>query len=203
MERDEILQRIANHLIMNTCYISDQGLFHGKMGIILFFVHYSKYTNKMIYDEFGQDLLDDICDNLDSNLSVYFESGLSGIGWGILYLIENGFLEGDPNVILKEIDRKIVEMNLLKISNYSLSNGLNGILLYLKKRFTYGIDESIYDDAYMDNFQETIARQNSKSTFDLQRLVSLNYCSVNFENMNKSACGLNGCAGYGLNMILK
>ena len=37
-EEDKILlQQIANHLIVNSSFLDDLGLYHGKMGLVLFF----------------------------------------------------------------------------------------------------------------------------------------------------------------------
>lgn len=41
-DKDQILTRIANHLIINTSFMTDLGLYHGKMGIVLFFAHYAQ-----------------------------------------------------------------------------------------------------------------------------------------------------------------
>ena len=43
-EKDILLRRIANHLILHSIDIEDIGLFHGKMGVVLFFAHYARYT---------------------------------------------------------------------------------------------------------------------------------------------------------------
>lgn len=39
------LLSIANHLLLHTSFMTNLGLFYGKMGSVLFFVHYAKYTN--------------------------------------------------------------------------------------------------------------------------------------------------------------
>ena len=74
---DELLYRIANHLIMHTSYFSNLGLYHGKMGIVLFFAHYARFTNCSIYDDFAGELIDDIFEDIDDELPINFESGLS------------------------------------------------------------------------------------------------------------------------------
>jgi hypothetical protein len=48
---DELLLRIARHLIMHASFLTDLGLFHGKMGIVLFLpimpsIQYRKYTHE-------------------------------------------------------------------------------------------------------------------------------------------------------------
>ena len=52
-EKDILLRRIANHLILHSIDIEDIGLFHGKMGVVLFFAHYARYTDSAIYDDFA------------------------------------------------------------------------------------------------------------------------------------------------------
>ena len=41
----ELLAKIADHLIINSSFLDNLGLLHGKMGIVIFFYHYSQYTN--------------------------------------------------------------------------------------------------------------------------------------------------------------
>ena len=96
-EKDILLRRIANHLILHSIDIEDIGLFHGKMGVVLFFAHYARYTDSAIYDDFAGELLEEICENIPETLPINLETGLCGIGWGIEYLIQNGFMEGDSN----------------------------------------------------------------------------------------------------------
>lgn len=56
------LLSIANHLILHTSTMSDLGLFYGKMGSVLFFIHYAKHTNNSIYDDFAGEILDEFED---------------------------------------------------------------------------------------------------------------------------------------------
>ena len=149
---DELLYRIANHLIMHTSYFSNLGLYHGKMGIVLFFAHYARFTNCSIYDDFAGELIDDIFEDIDDELPINFESGLCGIGWGIEYLLKNGFLEDCSSEILSEIDKKIMEKDLTRISDISVKTGLKGISYYIYKRIN-SLDRSLnivsFDEKYL------------------------------------------------------
>ena len=60
----ELLKRIANHLIINSSFLDNLGLFHGKMGIVIFFYHYSRYTHNPLYEEFAGELLDEIFEEI-------------------------------------------------------------------------------------------------------------------------------------------
>lgn len=73
-------QRMIHHLMLKSGSMEDIGLFYGKMGIAIFFFCYGRSKNNSVYTDMGEDLLDDIWENLDSSISVSLDSGLSGIG---------------------------------------------------------------------------------------------------------------------------
>lgn len=131
---NEQLNRIAQHHILYGSFNSDLGLFNGKMGIIIFFFHYSRYLKNSLYEHFAFDLLNDIIADIHNEMSICLSKGLCGIGWGINYLICNKFIEGDPNEILVDIDNKIMEFDPHRVSNYSLEFGLEGIACYIFSR---------------------------------------------------------------------
>ena len=83
-------------------------LFHGKMGISIYLFHLSKIESNPEYQTMAEQLLDQImqCD-LSPNHSVTVEDGLAGVGLGVIYLIKNGFVEGDINELLEVIDNEI------------------------------------------------------------------------------------------------
>lgn len=150
-------QRIIHRLLMTSNICKDIGLFHGKAGIMLFFMHYYQYTNKILFENVALDLLDEITNNLSKSLSIDFESGLCGIAWAINYLIERKRVEGDSLEICEDIDNKIMETDPCRLNDYSLKNGLGGILLYVlshiklvyKQRQTYPFDSDYMHDLYI------------------------------------------------------
>ena len=44
-------QHIIHHLLLRSSVGIDVGLYHGKMGLILFFVHYFRHTGQPVYDD--------------------------------------------------------------------------------------------------------------------------------------------------------
>lgn len=201
---DELLYRIANHLIMHTSYFSNLGLYHGKMGIVLFFAHYARFTNCSIYDDFAGELIDDIFEDIDDELPINFESGLCGIGWGIEYLLKNGFLEDCSSEILSEIDKKIMEKDLTRISDISVKTGLKGISYYIYKRIN-SLDRSLnivsFDEKYLkvwNKLTETMTIPSDKDI--LLEIVE----TTPIRSLEEWKIGINnGCAGYGLKYLLK
>lgn len=134
MNQEEHLQRIVRHLIINSSFCPSLGLYHGKMGIIIALFHYARYKNNSIYTDFAWDLLNEVFDNIHLVDSVSLESGYGGIGWALVYLIKNNFLDGDPDFILSEIDEIISKVDLDKIDDLSVDKGLLGLLCYIKAR---------------------------------------------------------------------
>ena len=204
-EKNEILARIANHLIMNTSFITDLGLYHGKMGIILFFVHYAKYSGETIYDDFAGELLDEVFEEFHTNLPINFESGLCGIGWAIGYLLKNNFIEGDSDVILEDVDRKIMERDILRIMDNSFEKGLAGISLYVETRLKSNrksVKTLTFDEVYLNNIEKIDSQIKNTIPKDVLFEI-LNYSSSN-NDLLKMELGLHkGCSGIGLKMILQ
>ena len=57
---DDCLLRIANVLLLNASFLDNPGLLNGKMGIAIFFYHYSRFTKNKIYENFAGVLVDEI-----------------------------------------------------------------------------------------------------------------------------------------------
>lgn len=128
---DNRLQRIANVLLLNTSFIDNPGLLKGKMGIAIFFYHYARYTGNKIFEDYAGELIDEIYEEINKNTPLDFEDGLTAIGWGIEYLVQNGFVGADTDEILEEIDKAVYQKILLGLDY----NELQGCLLYQLTRF--------------------------------------------------------------------
>lgn len=128
---DELLNRIARYLIINASFSDSIGLFHGKMGIVIFFYHYACYIKNSIYEEFAGELLEEIYEEVHADVPIGFESGLCGIAWGIEYLEQNKFVEGNTAIILKNIDLFLMEREPKRMIDLSFRHGLAGIGFYV------------------------------------------------------------------------
>lgn len=147
--KKEILDKIVPYLIINTSYCESLGLFHGKMGTVLFFAHYAHFIKNDLYDDFAGEILNEVLNKIHVNLPIDFEYGYCGIGWGIEYLIRHNFLEEEED-ILSDIDSKIMERDPLRINDLSFKNGLAGILFYVLTRCTNRFQTNIFDKAYLE-----------------------------------------------------
>jgi len=109
---DSRLQRIANVLLLNTSLTNNIGLLDGKMGIAIFFYQYSRYTGNQLYEDFAGELIDQIYNDINSDLPIDFAKGLMGIGWGFEYLVKEKFIDADTDEVLTEIDRLVFRSTL-------------------------------------------------------------------------------------------
>jgi hypothetical protein len=173
------------------------------MGIVLFFAHYARYTGNPLYDCFAGDLLDEIYEEIHTALPVNFETGLCRIGWGIAYLLKNGFMGGDPDEILSDIDARIMEHDLRRMNDRSVHTGMEGISYYICARvnFPFRKTENLpFDETYLNEWKSiasTIYIPEDNVILDsITNTLSEggDICTWKF--------GLhNGCAGVGLKSL--
>lgn len=195
MDEDKNIQLryIADHLIVHSGGLSNLGLYHGKMGIVLFFVHYARYTNNPIYQECAENLLDEIFEDIHAGITLDFENGLSGIGWGLLYLLKNQYVEGDPDEVLSDLDQRMMEINLSRVADKSVERGLGGYLYYLKERLSVASEHSLFDKDYKAELQRVMSLMQSSELFDLHSIIARNdSCSI--MDITKDSLGI--CEGY-------
>jgi hypothetical protein len=173
------------------------------MGVILFFAHYARYRGESLYDEFAGELLDEIQEEIHADTPVNFESGLCGMGWGIEYLLQNGFMEGDSDEILSEIDKKVMERDVRRIEDISVRTGLAGISYYVHKRLHSTCRKSTekpFDRVYLSDW--AAAAKEIRIPGDREILTSLMETLPAEEDIVSWKCGLeNGCAGVGLQSV--
>lgn len=116
--------------MLKTFFMEDLGVFSGKMGVLLALVEYQKRNPQKVYENFINELIDHIWANTHNHLSVGFADGLSGIGWGVEFLIHHEIIEGSGIELCSELDDKIMQTAPQRITDLSLENGLEGLLYY-------------------------------------------------------------------------
>ena len=145
------MEQTARHFLFFGSYLRNIGLFDGKMGLMIFLFHYARHSGNSLYEDFAMELFEDIGRDISVATPVGLGNGLCGIGWGILYLSQNGFIEDNTNEILEEIDERIMEYDLARMKDLSLENGFQGIALYLTERLKDL--SSPYDTNYRMEFE--------------------------------------------------
>lgn len=203
---DSFLHAIINRLVLNASFINNLGLYHGKMGIAIFFAYYAKYTQNTLYENFTYDLIEEIYEDIHTEYPVNLENGLCGIGWGILYLLQNSLIQGEPDEILSVVDQKIMERNVLRMTDFSVETGLAGMYAYIQKRIKY--NRSIggsqpFDKQYWEDWEKLSTSEFSANPVTIDNIIDGTDFSDKMD-ITKYPLGLNnGCAGYGLRLLLQ
>ncbi len=151
--------------------ITDLGLMNGKMGLSIFFSHLAQETNNEEYQNFAEELLEEICGAI--NLASFdFESGIPGIGWGLEYLLQNNLIKVDAEDVFKEFDVMVLEYLLLDINlKTNTLDKLIGYGVYFLKRIQNKKYASNNEDV-VKNKQNLICiidelDKSTKNTFEL------------------------------------
>jgi len=215
------LSSISRYLMLHNT-IDNLGLINGKMGVVIFFYHYSQYTKNSLYRDFERGLLDDIYEDINPETTFDVEDGFCGIGWGILHLIEEHFVDANADETLGEIDRCIMERDVRRITDTTLYNGLAGIAQYVVQRknmdqlFIQELIQNMNSKGYLNEafeflkkrLQEIVYRDTQTISYStkqfLQTLVAIAPTEINSLYWNKYDIGIgsNGLSGIGLNIML-
>lgn len=152
-------QRILHALMLRTFFLEDIGLFSGKMGVLLALVEYQKRHPQKVYEDFIDELIDHIWAKMHNELSIGFANGLCGIGWGVEFLIHHKIIEGPGIDLCSELDEKIMLTDLQRITDLSLENGLEGLLLYALLHIQNALLQGTtlpFDSRYLRDLHQTI-----------------------------------------------
>lgn len=123
------------------------GLFSGKMGLCIYFYHLGKIENDERYTKIAEKLIDETFEQITTVSTIDIESGLSGIAIGINYLIKNGYVEGDENVILKEIDDEIFKQVSFQESDNNISILIQILFyIYIRKQSLQKEQEYLFNE---------------------------------------------------------
>lgn len=152
-------EKMLNHLILHANDVPNAiGLLDGKMGIALVLAHYARCSRKKNIEHAADFLVENVMNQLTTTVSIDFANGLSGIGWGIEYLIQNNYMKGCGADILQNIDERIMQFDVTRIKDWSLEKGLLGILHYVLYHLQ-GVNKSgstVFDDSYLTSWKSVL-----------------------------------------------
>ena len=124
-------QRAIHKLIVDSIGMSDIGLFDGKMGIVISLITYSRSNKLKCVEEMADFLMAQLLESMTDISPFSFSNGLTGIGWGIEYLIQKGYMSGCGADICSEIDKKLMSCDIRRVDDFSLEHGIYGWLHYI------------------------------------------------------------------------
>ena len=183
---DSRLQRIANVLLLNASFTDNLGLLNGKMGVAIFFYHYAKYSGNNIYEVYAGELIDEIYDEININTPMDFSNGLTGIGWGIGYLVDNRFVDADTEEALVDIDNAVYNSLINRSLLIDDDNNLFGYGFYFLSRFNgHGTDNNSLNTFrkkeclnYLTDECEKLLIQKLDTKFNISKLSITTFNSI-------------------------
>jgi hypothetical protein len=115
---------------------ANYGLHNGKTGLCIgYFLLADKAEDKTECLHKARTLLDEISDNISGVEALHFSDGLTGIGWGIEWLVQNSYVDANTDEILEDLDDELYKTVVFARSHgISLSNGALGKAMYFHKR---------------------------------------------------------------------
>ncbi len=159
------------------------GLMGGKVGTALFLFYYSKYKEDDTFSEMGMELIEEVFEKVNDGFTYHtFAGGLAGIGWVVDHLFKTGFIEGDSNETLEDIDEYLHKAMILEIQNKQfdyLHAGI-GLGIYFLSRLESGkskdylvecVDEldkiSIKEEGGGIKWRSTLEREKKSEGFNM------------------------------------
>lgn len=122
---------LLERLVKLAGFAPKAGLFKGRMGIIIALYSGANHFHLSNIENIADHLLEDLLNEIEDIKDMGFENGLSGIAWGINYLIQKKFIEADSD-FFNDIDNLLsdkLSVDELGLEEYLLSG------LYLFERF--------------------------------------------------------------------
>ena len=101
------IRKLVDYLLLNACSVNSSGLYSGKAGMALALFEAGRYLQDENIDNQAFDLFQEAL--VTKNEDIGFENGLAGVGYILLYLTENGFVNADFNEIFNDQCEKIIE----------------------------------------------------------------------------------------------
>ena len=72
--------------------------------MVIAYYTYGVYSGNSKYNQIAEQKLDRIVSSLSLDMPIRLKDGILGIACGVVYLLRNGFIEGDEDEILAEVD---------------------------------------------------------------------------------------------------
>lgn len=146
-------QNLLHQVVLHANDVPARSLFGGQMGIVLVLSEYARLRKLRPLRTAINFLLDQILSNLSTEMPLTFADGLTGIGWGVEYLLQNKFQRGSGVGICEAIDQKLMQQNILRQTNLTLDTGVEGWLHYIIAHLQGALREGkqAFDAAYLHN----------------------------------------------------
>ncbi len=170
-------EQVIHQLFLKAYLVKSPGLLYGKMGLGIALFDYGRYTGCSLYSDLGDELTDGILDDVECKTGFDFATGLSGIAWGIEYLVQKGYVECDTNLVCGEIDKRMEKVCVHRLKDLSLETGLEGILHYVLIRLKGSLMQNgniPFSSDFLDDVQSAVTDvEEDKSSDSLKKMIDV------------------------------
>ncbi len=146
-------QHLLSHMLLHSMDNPQQiGLLTGQMGIVLVIEEYSRQWKCPWLEVAADYIYDNIAKRICNMYDIGFSSGLSGIGWGVEYLVQHNFMPGPADEICKEVDTRIMQSDIHRIKDTSATEGMLGLFAYVQSRILGNVRSGLglpFDSEYL------------------------------------------------------
>ena len=164
------------------------GLLTGQMGIVI--------TLARCFRQFQLPSLEPVIDYLFDNIAhrvayvndIGFSSGITGIGWGVEYLVQHKIMPGPANDLIGDIDDQVMCINVNRVKDFSLDNGVLGLWHYICARIQGNLIAGLpvpFDNRFIDDWKELIRSNQKKMPVNsMERLLSMQNQHFYYDELN-------------------
>lgn len=107
MINETTIRKLVDYVLLNAYSVSSSGLYNGKAGMALALFEAARYLKDESIEDEAFELLQEAL--LCQTENIGFENGLSGIGYVLVYLIDNQFIDADFDELFAENHKKILK----------------------------------------------------------------------------------------------
>lgn len=104
--KESTIHKLIDFVLLNSCSVNSSGLYNGKAGIAWTLFESARYLQDEYIEEQAFELIQEALVSKTNDIS--FENGLSGIGYVLIYLIKNDFIDADFDELFDEQYEKIL-----------------------------------------------------------------------------------------------
>lgn len=171
MINEDSIRKLVDYILLNAFSVNSSGLYNGKAGMALALFEAAKYLHDEYIEEQAFELLQEALVSKTEDIS--FENGMSGIGYALLYLIENKLIDADFDELFSEQLEKILT------SLDKLNEDPNALLKSLRMNYFLKSAQSFHkEDNRIDKTIKSILKANelylSIQFFDFKIMDYLN-----------------------------
>lgn len=167
-------ERLLHRLLLHGADVAgNAGLLHGMTGFAVTLASWSRARRlRRIEDEAGM-LIDKVFSGVTDVTPPGLGYGLAGIGWGMEYLIQHGFVKGSGARILLNLDRQLMQTDVARLTDESLERGLEGIMHYVAAHLRGARiqGEAVFDSRYLESLVNRAAASRNPGIMALAECI--------------------------------